>query len=155
MKIKLTISFGDDAAWMNQSCVRKSWIDFFSVELECGHCVPGKRRKKPLVDPKYCHETAESRSKLFAKIGSKCVDQVIDDWTIASENNERPILWLNHRVISQFIFLIFFYLNIEGDFIPLKLTSAGTSTELCVKFTTSFSKRRIGFGGISLMSSDM
>lgn len=76
---ELTISFGDDAACMNQSCVRKSLIDFFSVELECGHCVPGKRRIKPVVEPKYCHETAASRSKLFTKIGSKCVDQVTDD----------------------------------------------------------------------------
>lgn len=71
------MSLGDDAAWMNQSCVRKSLIDFFSA-------VPGKRRRNPFVDPKYCHETPASRSKLFANIGSKCVDHVTDDWTLES-----------------------------------------------------------------------
>lgn len=82
--INLTISLGDDAACMNQSCVRKSFIGFFSDELACGHCVPGKRRIKPLVAPKYCQESAASRSKLFANIGSKCADHATDDCTLES-----------------------------------------------------------------------
>lgn len=82
--IHLTMSFGDDAACMNQSCVRKSLIDFFSDELVCGHCVPGKRRTKPLVEPKYCHDSAASRSKLLANIGSKCADHATDDCTFES-----------------------------------------------------------------------
>lgn len=84
-KIKLTISFGDDAACMNQSCVRKSLMGFFSVDAECGHCVPGKRRINPLVEPKYCQESAASRSKLFANIGSKCADHATADCTFESK----------------------------------------------------------------------
>lgn len=69
---------------MNQSCVRKSLIDFFSDAPPVGHCVPGKRRKKPFVAPKYCHESPASRSKLFANIGSKCVDHATDDCILES-----------------------------------------------------------------------
>lgn len=81
---QLTISLGDDAACMNQSSIRKSLIGLLSVAPVCGHCVPGNRRKKPVLEPKYCHDSAASRSKLLANIGSKCCDQAIDDRTSGS-----------------------------------------------------------------------
>lgn len=74
---------------MNQSSVRKSLIGLFSVASPFGHCEPGKRRRKPELEPKYCHDRAASRSKLFAKIGSKCCDQAIDERTLPSGNDFR------------------------------------------------------------------
>lgn len=145
MQLKLTISLGDEAAWMNQSCVRKSFIDFFSD-------VPGKRRIKPLVEPKYCHESPASRSKLFANIGSKCVDHATDDCILESIFD---VEFIEKKNKKHFVYLKKFQFQINCiAFVPLKLMPAGARTELCVKFTMSFSNRRIGFGGKSFVSSD-
>lgn len=78
---KVTMSFGEEAAWMNQSWVRKSWIDRGS-----GWVVPGYLRKNPWLEPKYCHDSAESRSKLFENNGSKWEDHATEDWRSKSEN---------------------------------------------------------------------
>lgn len=79
------MSLGDEAACINQLCKRKSSMACFSVAPSCGHFVPGKRLRKPVLEPKYCHDNAASRSKLFAKIGSKCADHVFAEWTSESE----------------------------------------------------------------------
>lgn len=39
--------------------------------------MPGNRRRKPVLDPKYCQDRAESRSMLLANNGSKWDDHLI------------------------------------------------------------------------------
>lgn len=84
------MSFGDEAACMNQSSVLKSFISLLPREVSGGQAVPGNLLKKPVLEPKYCQDNAGSRSKLFAKRGSKWDDQAIGDcnsgsvkWTVS------------------------------------------------------------------------
>uniref|UniRef100_A0A1A9ZTG5 Uncharacterized protein n=1 Tax=Glossina pallidipes TaxID=7398 RepID=A0A1A9ZTG5_GLOPL len=49
-----------------------SCICLLPFEPSGGQAVPGNRRKNPAVEPKYCHDNAGSRSKLFWNNGSKC-----------------------------------------------------------------------------------
>jgi hypothetical protein len=95
-RAKLTISLGEEAAWMNQSSFLKSWISLLPLDPSGGQAVPGNLLKKPVLDPKYCHDSAASLSRLFAKSGSRCEDQRMADWTSGS--------MLDFEVMYDFIF---------------------------------------------------
>lgn len=76
------------------------------MAVDGGQPVPGKRRKKPVDEPKYCHESAASRSKLLANIGSKCDDHATDDFTLPSKpnrmiNEKFRFLLLSSKIYNQ------------------------------------------------------